>query len=301
MTRNPGRCWTASWLGVAHLFHVYLLSDTSDPGIVAAEEVCFDAFAAEWRDAVPVTYRRRAVNTAFKSGNIRDFCDRWGSDHELAITLDADSFMAAEPVLRLVRIMQANPTLGLLQTLIVGLRSVSAFARIFQFGMRLGMRSFTLGGAWWQGDCGPYWGHNAILRLEPFVAHCRMPVLPQRGPLGGHLLSHDQIEAVLMRRAGYEVRVRRSRNQRGEPADAAGIHPSRSALVPGQHAHWRLLHARAEARKPLPAGVRHPDVFQFAGLDGNDGDRHVTIALADARPPPPRPGRPRAPRCSPSR
>jgi membrane glycosyltransferase len=73
--------------------------------------------------------------------------------------------------------------------------------------MRLGMRSYTLGAAWWQGDCGPYWGHNAILRLKPFVAYCRMLALPQRGPLGGHVLSHDQVEAAMMRRAGYEVRV----------------------------------------------------------------------------------------------
>jgi FkbM family methyltransferase len=39
------------------------------------------------------------------------------------------------------------------------------------------------------------------------MAHCRLPVLPGRGVLGGHVLSHDQIEAVLMRRAGYDVRV----------------------------------------------------------------------------------------------
>jgi len=192
---------------VAHLFHAYILSDSSDPEIIAGEDACFGAFAAKRRGAVPVTYRRRAANTGFKAGNIRDFCDRWGADHELAVSLDADSFMAAEAVLRLVRTMQANPTLGILQTLVVGLPSASAFARLFQFGMRLGMRSYTLGGAWWQGDCGPYWGHNAILRLEPFVEHCRMPALPEGGPLGGHVLSHDQVEAALMRRAGYEVRV----------------------------------------------------------------------------------------------
>jgi membrane glycosyltransferase len=192
---------------IAHLFHVYLLSDTSDPEIIAAEDACFGAFAANWRDTIPVTYRRRVVNTGFKAGNIRDFCDSWGSDHDFAVALDADSFMPAEAVLRLVRIMQANPTLGILQTFVIGLPSVSAFARLFQFGMRLGMRSYTLGAAWWQGDCGPYWGHNAILRLKPFVAHCRMPVLSQRGPLGGHVLSHDQVEAAMMRRAGYEVRV----------------------------------------------------------------------------------------------
>ncbi len=192
---------------VAHLFHVYVLSDSSDPDIIAAETALFDAFAAEWQSVIPVTYRRRAVNTAFKSGNIRDFCDRWGNDHDFAITLDADSFMPTAAVLRLIRIAQANPTLGILQTLIIGMPSVSVFARLFQFGMRLGMRSYTLGAAWWQGDCGPYWGHNAIIRLAPFIAHCHMPVLPGNGPLSGHVLSHDQLEAVLMRRAGYEVRV----------------------------------------------------------------------------------------------
>ena len=192
---------------VAHLFHVYLLSDSSDPGIIADETSCFDAFIANWQGTIPVTYRRRAVNTAFKSGNIRDFCERWGNNHEFAVMLDADSFMPTEAVLRLIRIAQANPTLGILQTLIIGLPSVSAFARVFQFGMRLGMRSYTLGATWWQGDCGPYWGHNAIIRLAPFIAHCHMPVLPGNGPLSGAILSHDQVEAVLMRRAGYEVRV----------------------------------------------------------------------------------------------
>jgi membrane glycosyltransferase len=192
---------------VAHLFHIYILSDSSDPEIVAFEEASFGAFAAECGGGIAITYRRRETNTGFKAGNIRDFCERWGGAHEFAITLDADSFMPAEPVLRLVRIMQANPTLGILQTLVIGLPSPSAFARLFQFGMRLGMRSYTLGAAWWQGDCGPYWGHNAILRLEPFAAHCRLPMLPGSGPLDGHILSHDQVEAALMRRAGYEVRV----------------------------------------------------------------------------------------------
>ena len=91
------------------------------------------------------------------------------------MTLDADSFMTAEAILRLVRIMQADPKLGILQGLVVGLPSTSAFARLFQFGMRLGMRSYTIGSAWWQGDCGPYWGHNAVLRLKPFMAHCELP------------------------------------------------------------------------------------------------------------------------------
>jgi membrane glycosyltransferase len=192
---------------VADRFRIYLLSDSTDPEVIVAEEAYFAAFAVNHGAAVAIAYRRRSVNTGFKAGNIGDFCDRWGGDHDFAVTLDADSIMPAAPLLRLVRVMQANPTLGILQTLVIGLPSESAFTRLFQFGMRLGMRSYTLGAAWWQGDCGPYWGHNAILRLEPFIAHCRLPVLPSGGPLGGHILSHDQVEAALMRRAGYEVRV----------------------------------------------------------------------------------------------
>ena len=190
-----------------HKFHVYILSDSSFPEVVVAEEVQFDGLIAKWQGRVPITYRRRTENTGFKSGNIRDFCDRWGKGHDFALSMDADSFMPAETVLRLVRIAQANPSLGILQTLVVGMPSVSVFARVFQFGMRLGMRSYTLGSTWWQGDCGPYWGHNAIIRLAPFIAHCRMPFLPGNGPLSGHVLSHDQVEAALMRRAGYEVSV----------------------------------------------------------------------------------------------
>jgi len=192
---------------VAGRFHVYVLSDTSDSAIAAAEEKNFGALAQKWQSEIGLTYRRRARNTGFKAGNIRDFCNRWGERHDFAVTLDADSFMTAQGILQLVRIMQADPTLGILQSLVIGMPSTSAFARIFQFGMRLGMRSYTIGSAWWQGDCGPYWGHNAILRLAPFMAHCALPVLPARSALGGHVLSHDQIEAVLMRRAGYQVRV----------------------------------------------------------------------------------------------
>ena len=96
--------------------------------------------------------------------------------------LDADSVMTADAMLRLVRIMQLDPRLGILQSLVIGMPSTSAFARIFQFGMRLGMRSYTIGSAWWQADCGPYWGHNAVVRLKPFMAHCQLPVLAGRQP-----------------------------------------------------------------------------------------------------------------------
>ena len=114
------------------------------------------------------------MNGGFKAGNIRDFCERWGSGHEFAVT-PMRTASCRQRMIRLVRIMQVDPKLGILQGLIVGLPSTSLFARIFQFGMRLGMRSWTIGSAWWQGDCGPYWGHNAIIRIEPFIAHCQLP------------------------------------------------------------------------------------------------------------------------------
>ena len=192
--------------GVAKHFHLYVLSDTGDADIAAMEEASFAALTAAWRGRIAISYRRRSENTGFKAGNIRDFCDRFGAQHEFAVVLDADSLMTADAVLRLVRVMQADPRIGILQSLVIGLPSTSTFARLFQFGMRLAMRSYTIGSAWWQGDCGPYWGHNAILRLAPFMAHCELPVLDEAF-ISGHILSHDQVEAVLMRRAGYEVRV----------------------------------------------------------------------------------------------
>ncbi|MGZ5671361.1 MAG: glucans biosynthesis glucosyltransferase MdoH [Burkholderiales bacterium] len=193
--------------GEAGWFHLYVLSDTSDRDIAHEEERMAAALATRFGAELAVTYRRRETRAGFKAGNVRDFCERWGADHTFAIVLDADSIMTPAAMLRLVRIMQVEARIGILQTLATGLPSGSAFARIFQFGMRLGMRSYTLGAASWQGDCGPYWGHNAILRLAPFIEHCKLPVLPGRPPLGGHVLSHDQLEAVLMRRAGFEVRV----------------------------------------------------------------------------------------------
>jgi membrane glycosyltransferase len=193
--------------GHAAAFHFYLLSDSDEPETVAAEAGMVAQLRTRFGAAIALHYRRREERHGFKAGNIRDFCERWGAQHAFAIVLDADSLMTPQAMLRLVRIMQARPAIGILQTLVTGLPSASAFTRIFQFGMRLGMRSYTLGAASWQGDCGPYWGHNAILRLRPFIEHCKLPELPGSPPLGGPVLSHDQLEAVLMRRAGYEVRV----------------------------------------------------------------------------------------------
>jgi membrane glycosyltransferase len=192
--------------GFSDRFAYFILSDTSAPAIAAKEGMAVQS----WRQAEPtatIVYRRREANTGFKAGNLRDFCEHWGRDFDLMLPLDADSLMSGDTIVRLTRMMQAYPKLGILQSLVVGMPSNSAFARMFQFGMRHGMRSYTMGASWWSGDCGPFWGHNALIRIAPFYEYCDLPVLPGRPPLGGHILSHDQVEAVLMRRVGYEVRV----------------------------------------------------------------------------------------------
>ncbi len=193
--------------GEGAAFDFFVLSDTSNADVAAAEERWCEQWRAHYGPEARLTYRRREVNEGYKAGNVRDFLDRWGDDYEFFVPLDADSLMSGPFIVKMVRVAQAFPRLGILQSLVVGLPSRSAFARIFQFGMRHGMRSYTMGSAWWTGDCGPFWGHNAVVRVKPFRDACRLPVLPGKPPLGGHILSHDQVEAAFMRRAGYEVRV----------------------------------------------------------------------------------------------
>ncbi|WP_439497776.1 glucans biosynthesis glucosyltransferase MdoH [Bosea sp. (in: a-proteobacteria)] len=188
-------------------FDYFVLSDTNDPAVAAQEEALAAELVRDAGEDCSIIYRRRDENAGFKAGNVRDFCERWGERYEAMLPLDADSVMSGEAIVKLTRMMQAHPRLGILQSLVVGMPSRSAFARIFQFGMRHGMRPYTMGSAWWIGECGPFWGHNAMVRIAPFRDQCHLPVLPGGPPLGGAVMSHDQVEATLMRRAGYEVRV----------------------------------------------------------------------------------------------
>ena len=145
--------------------------------------------------------------------------------------------------------------------------SASPFARIFQFGMRLGMRSYTLGSAWWQGDCGPFWGHNAIVRIAPFI---RLRAAGAREGAGeGHILSHDQIEAVLMRKAGYEVRVLAEEGSSFEQNPPTLLEFLRRDLrwCQGNMQYWPFLGARPPARQSLSASSRHSDVSWLSGMD----------------------------------
>ncbi len=192
--------------GYGQSYAYFVLSDTSEDDVAHAEEQAF----ARWTQqagAQGLHYRRRTSNEGYKAGNVREFCESHGGDFDFMLPLDADSLMSGETILRMTRIAQAHPKIGILQSLVVGAPSRSAFARIFQFGMRHGMRPYTMGSAWWTADCGPFWGHNALVRIAPFMAHCDLPVLPGGPPLGGQIMSHDQVEATFMRRGGYEVRV----------------------------------------------------------------------------------------------
>ncbi len=229
--------------GFARHFAYFILSDTTDPEIAAAEDACFARAVADAGEEAALHYRRRDSNPGFKAGNIRDFLERWGDGYELMIGLDADSLMSAATILRMVRIMQTNPRLGILQSLVVGLPSHSAFARFFQFGMRHNMRIYTMGASWWAGDCGPYWGHNAVIRVAPFKEHCHLPILPGKPPLGGDILSHDQIEAAFMRRAGYEVRVLPEETESYEenPPHLAEFTRRDLRWCQGNMQYWRLL------------------------------------------------------------
>jgi membrane glycosyltransferase len=192
----PMQALLESLAGYGDRFRLCILSDTQNPVLAAAEE---EAVRADPR----IFYRRRTTNTGFKAGNVMAFFDEDAEGFDFAIMLDADSEMQADAVLQLVRIMQADPRMGIVQHLTVGRPAMAAFPRLFQFGMRAGMRIWAIGQAWWQGDEGPYWGHNAILRIAAFRAHARLDPLPDGSPI----LSHDQVEAARLRAAGWRVCV----------------------------------------------------------------------------------------------
>ena len=182
---------------------IFVLSDTRDPAIMAAEDAAFVRVSKVF--GARVRYRRRTENTRRKVGNIADFCAKWSGDYEYMIVLDADSLMGASTITTLIGLMDANPRAGLIQTVPYAVGRETLFARIQQFAARLYTPLLVEGLAFWQGQDGNYWGHNAIIRIAPFVAHCDLPVLPGREPFGGEILCHDVVEAALMRRGGWQV------------------------------------------------------------------------------------------------
>ena len=193
--------------GTDATIHFAILSDTRNEEIAAREALWFLRLLRD-RDAEGrIFYRRREKNTGRKAGNIEDFFTRSGGAYDYAVILDADSLMEGETILEMIRRMEAAPDLGLLQTLPRVIRARSRFGRAMQFSASFFSPIFARGLAMMQGSTGPFWGHNAIVRVRAFAASCGLPELKGKPPFGGHILSHDYVEAALLARAGWTVRL----------------------------------------------------------------------------------------------
>ena len=194
-------------VGANRRFEIVVLSDSTNADSWVRETAAVHSLRTALLADMPVWYRRRWLNVARKSGNLEDFVTRWGARYEHMIVLDADSLIDAPTLVRLVDVMHADPALGILQTApqLIGARTF--FGRLQQFAAVVYGPVITRGLAAWSGDSGNYWGHNAIIRMRAFAENCGLPVLEGRKPFGGHVLSHDFVEAALMRRGGWKVRM----------------------------------------------------------------------------------------------
>jgi membrane glycosyltransferase len=194
-------------IGTNRCFEIAVLSDSTNADSWIRETAAIDLLRTALASVMPVWYRRRWSNVARKSGNLEDFVTRWGGRFEHMIVLDADSLIDAPTLVSLVQSMEADPTLGILQTApqLIGARTF--FGRLQQFAACVYGPVITRGLAAWSGDSCNYWGHNAIIRMKAFAENCGLPILKGRKPFGGHVLSHDFVEAALIRRGGWKVRM----------------------------------------------------------------------------------------------
>jgi membrane glycosyltransferase len=185
-------------------FEFFILSD-SNPDNGETERRAY----LEMRDAFsrPVHYRRRALNIGRKPGNIAEWVERFGGGYDYMVVLDADSVMSGQTMARLAADMERHPQVGLIQTVPTVVGAATLFARWQQFASRLFGPISAAGMIWWAGSEGMFWGHNAIVRVKAFAQSCGLPELPGRAPFGGHIMSHDMIEAALLRRRGWDVHM----------------------------------------------------------------------------------------------
>jgi membrane glycosyltransferase len=189
--------------GQGEHFDWFLLSDTTDPDIWLEEEATF--LAVQAHGGGRLYYRHRQDNFARKSGNIAEWVERFGAAYEHFLILDADSLMSGDTIVRLAHAMETHAEAALIQTAPVSVNARSLFARLQQFAGRLYGPMVIAGNAWWNGPDGNYWGHNAIIRTRAFAEQAALPELSGRKPFGGHVLSHDFIEAAFMRRGGWAI------------------------------------------------------------------------------------------------
>jgi membrane glycosyltransferase len=186
----------------AHVFDIFVVSNSDDPNCSVEEELAWHAVSGMFER---VYYWRRHREQGRKPANITEFCERWGSRYEYMVTMDADSLMSADCLLTLVGLMQANPQAALMQTAPNIVKGQTLWARLQQFTIWSNARIVQWGERVWQGAAGAYYGHNAIIRIAPFMQHCGLPRVPGRPPFGGDILSHDFVEAALLSRAGWQV------------------------------------------------------------------------------------------------
>ncbi|TAG27329.1 MAG: glucans biosynthesis glucosyltransferase MdoH, partial [Verrucomicrobia bacterium] len=191
--------------GQLEAFDFFILSDTTNPNRWIEEETAWVALTRQLGARGRLFYRKRRVNLNKKAGNLADFCRRWGKRYRYMVVLDADSIVTGEAIVKLVRLMERNSGVGIVQTVPRLVGGETIFARLQQFASRLYGPMFATGLNFWQQGEANYWGHNAIIRVAPFIEHCSLPDLPGAEPFGGRILSHDYVEAALMRRAGWSV------------------------------------------------------------------------------------------------
>ncbi|MBO9688782.1 MAG: glucans biosynthesis glucosyltransferase MdoH [Mitsuaria chitosanitabida] len=193
-------CESLAAAGALRLFDVYILSDSSDPECRTQELAAWAELRAQFAGRGRVHYRWRQRRVKKKAGNVADFCRRWGRNYRYMVVLDADSVMSGDCLLGLVRLMEKHPRAGILQAANQVCGHDTPHARAQQFASRVTGRLFAAGMQFWQLGEAHYWGHNAIIRVEPFMKHCGLAQLN-----GKEIMSHDFVEAALMRRAGYQV------------------------------------------------------------------------------------------------
>ncbi|SMO51138.1 glucans biosynthesis glucosyltransferase MdoH [Paracoccus laeviglucosivorans] len=231
-------------VGLGDRTEIFVLSDSRKPGPVFEEMLAISRL----RDIspVPVWYRRRQSNKGRKAGNVADFVMRWGGRYEQMVVLDADSVVGASTIKALSARMNADPAIGLLQTMPMLVGGQSIFARLTQFAGRIYGPAIARGVAAWSGNSGNFWGHNALIRVAAFAQCCGLPEFPGRAPFGGHILSHDFVEAALLRRAGWKVRLDHDLRDsfEGSPPTLLDMAVRERRWAQGNLQHARLIFSR---------------------------------------------------------
>ena len=285
-------CESVAIAGHVRAFDVFVLSDSNDAAIIRAERAAWEDLRTQLatqpdQPQIEVYYRLRTRRTDRKAGNVADFCRRWGNDYKYMVVLDADSVMSGDCLVAMVKLMEANPKAGIIQTATQAIGHVTLHARAQQFASRVTGRLFTLGMQYWQMGESHYWGHNAIIRVEPFMQHCALAHISGTGGMSGSIMSHDFVEAALMRRAGFHVWLVADLigSYEQQPPDLlaelqrdrrwcqGNLQNSKLLLEPGIHAVHRtafLTGVLAYASSPLWLAFLLLSTFLFARNVGSD-------------------------------